>query len=284
METSKKISLEPSASLIMQWGRNIYSNPIVQKYHDHLDLEHVDLLENKITNVCNWHKDVVLDSKYYLTKCIEKEFSEVNQKHLIIIVGAGQSPFALKLLSEYDKNVAEIIEIDSKLMKLKKELYDTHFHEFTEKIECLNVDLNSDKMLATINHLIHDFYKDIPTIVILEGTSYKFTKSDFANIVNNLKSENHNVTVLFDYLVSEETLCAKYKSVQSELYQVIEEFSDLDSINTLTEIELKSLFDAAGGRLIEVVNSNKMEIKRNGVNKIFDEQSNGWIELAYCKI
>lgn len=278
-----KIKLDPLASLVIQWGRNIYDSPVVENYFSFLDLTNVHELEKKVSQICPWHNEALHDTKYYMLDCLEKQLSGNNHEHLIIIMGAGKSPLSLKILSDYYNKINHVLEIDSKDMELKKELYDTHFPHLTDKIKCITLDPKSSTMLQVLNDIVKEYYKELPIILLVEGTSYYFTKEDISSMINNFRSENHQNKLLMEYILPPDQVCKAEYELPTDIIQTLKEFAGLDSLTTLTKDELKLLFHQAGGSLLEVVSSNQMEKRRRGTNKNFVNPNQNLLECSLWK-
>ncbi len=279
-----KIKLEPAAALNMLWGKRAFEGEILDKFISHLDLSSGNELYEKCNSICEWYDEVILNRKYFIENYISEKLAASDEEHLIIILAAGKSPLSLSLLNQHLKKINKILEIDLVGMDEKKELYDRQFPKYSEKIKCITADISSKPILMMLNSCLHEYYNNIPCIVILEGIACFLSPDDIKNIIASFKSSKKNNQLLVEYLLPTENVSEEIRKIPQSIYSTIQESIGLKNINFYTNEIMAELVTANGGKLVEVKNLKGIEKQRLGENKYFSGSSDSWIECSVWEL
>jgi hypothetical protein len=279
-----KLQLEPAAALNMLWSRRAFDDEIFDKFISHLDLSSGDELYEKCNSICEWYDEVILNRKYFIENYISNRLTDSNEEHLILILAAGKSPLSLSLLNKHLNNINKILEIDLIGMDEKKELYDRLFPNYSEKIKCITADICSKPLLMMLNSLLHEFYNDIPCIVILEGAACFLSIDDIKNITASFRSGKKNNYLIVEYLLPVEIISEENRIIPQSIYAAIQETIGVENINFYTNEIIAEIVQTNKGRLVEVKNLNSIEKQRLGANKYFARSSDSWIECSVWEL
>ena len=279
-----KLKLEPTAALVMQWGKTAFANKTLQKFIHHLDLSSGKELYEKCSLVCDWYEEVILNRKYFISNFIHSEISKSKEEHLVINLAAGKSPLALEILEKNFDNVDLVLEVDVAGMDEKKELYDKLFPQYSEKIKCVTADITSQSILKLLNNLLHEYYNDHNCIIVLEGITYYLNMNDIENIVASFKSPQKNNLLIFEYMVPNEMVSEKRKEIPQKVFDIIKSYSGLNEISTYSFEKVSEMFGKNGAKLRVVNCLKEIEKARKGDNKYFHNTDDGWIECAVWQL
>ncbi len=284
MGNNYKIKLEPTAALVMKWGKRAFKKETPQKFIEHLDLSNGTELYEKCHQICDWYEEVILNRKFFINDFINSEISNSDEEYLIVNLAAGKSPLALEILEENHDRIDKVLEIDVAGMDKKKELYDKFFPEYSHKIKCITADITSSPMLALLNNLLHEFYNDHPCIIILEGITYYLNKRDLEKMISSFRSAEKNNLVIVEYMVPEEKLSNQRKKIPTQIFNTIKEYSGLEEIVTYSIDDLSQIFESNDAELKVMNNMMQIEHYRKGNNQYFRNTEEGWIECAVWRI
>ena len=279
-----KLKLEPTSALVMQWIKNALRDDIVQKFIQYLDLSSGEELYNKCNSICDWYSEVIVNRKYFISEYIKKEIENSDEEVVVINLAAGKSPLALQVLEKHSGKIDMVLEIDVAGMGAKKELYDKHFSEFSQKIKCITADITSQILLSSLNSLLHEYYKNHKCIIVLEGVSYYLSKSNIENIVSSLKSKNKNNLFVFEYLVPAEHISEGKKHIAQNVFEVIQQFAGLKNITSFTFENVTEIFSNAEAELKSASSLFEIEKLRLGRNEFFKTKEESWIEFCVWEL
>lgn len=279
-----KLKLDSTSALNIQWGRNSFDCKIIDSMIEHLDLSEGELLYNKCNAICDWYEEVILNRDYFTINFINEQLITKNDEHLIIILAAGNSPLSLEILKNNYPLINKILEIDSFGMDEKQELYDNYFPEYSEKIKCITADIKASSMLSLLNSLLHEYYNEIPCIIILEGVSYYITEGDLKNIISSFKSDLHNNTLIIESLLPYDDISADKKNIPTNVFETIKDEKGLSQITSYSKESLYEIFSSSGGILLEDHNLTDLEKFRLGENKFFPNPNDGCIECSVWQL
>lgn len=279
-----KIKVEPVDAFTFHMGKNHFNNDFLQLYIDHLDLTAGLSLYEKCFRVCDWYDEIIINKNYYINNFINRKVNEAGKDHLIIILAAGQTPLSLEIVKNNFEKINRVIEIDDHGMYEKKELYDHLYPDFSNKIKCMTADVKSESIVALLNGLVHEFYNELPCIVIIESAAFRFDKEELQHIINGLKSRKKNNIVLLEYLLPSSVVSDTNRGVQSEVFDLIKSGAGIIDIYDYDRDEIISLFESMGGTALEFSNLNKIERARCGTNKHFINENDGWLEYSAWQI
>lgn len=279
-----KIKLDPASALFMEWGVKNLDSDILQSFTDHLDFSSAKEIRNEFNSICSWYDEVVLNCEYIIDNYIEEELNKSDEKHLILILSAGNSPLALEILKRFEHKVNQILEIDSSGMDEKKELYGVFYPQYAEIIKCITADIKSKPVLELLNNLLHEYYNDSPCIIIMEGVSFYLDKCELEKIIASFKSRNGSNTFIFEYLLPDEKVTDERRTIPVQVFDKIKQYKGIDRVTTLSNENVNDIMQKIGGRLVKHDSLMNMEKLRTGQNKYFQKPEDGWIESAVWQL
>lgn len=279
-----KLILEPTSALVMQWIKNALRDEIVQKFIQHLDLSPGEELFSRCNAVCDWYSEVIVNRKYFISEYIKNEIEKSADEILVINLAAGKSPLALQVLEKHSPKIDVVLEIDISGMGLKQEIYDKHFPEYSHQIKCITADITSQRILSSLNNLLHEYYSDHKCIVVLEGISYYLSKQNIANIVSSLKTKNGNNIFLFEYLLPNEKVSKEKGNIAYNIFNVVKDYTGINDITTFTLESAGEIFKKFEGELKSVTNLHEIEKQRTGENRYFNTSEESWIEFCVWEL
>lgn len=279
-----KLKLEPTAALVMRWGKKAFCEEVVKRFVEHLDLTSANDLFEKCCTICNWYDEVILNRKFFVNNYINEHLAQTDKHHLVIILAAGKSPVSLEILLKNQSKIHKVIEVDIAGMEEKQELYDVHFPNFSDKIKCITADITSNTILMVLKDLLNQYYKDVPCIVLLEGISYYLTVEEIKGILTSFRSESKNNTLLMEYLLPETSIAPQNREIPLALFGEIQSYSGIDYITRLDSGQLTEMMNEVEGKLIKLSRMNEIEQLRVGANKYFRSDNDGWIECSVWRL
>ena len=280
----KQIKLEPTAALMIQWGKNAFSSDVINKYLEHLDLTAGKTLYDKCNEICSWYNQVVQNGKIFVNDYLNKKLASSVGEHLIIIPGAGKSPMALELLNKHWDKVNKVIEIDISGMDEKQELYSRLFPAMADKIKCITADITSKSILAVLKTMVHEYYDDIPCIILLEGVTYFLSKNDIEKIIESFISTGQKNILLIEYLKPLNKVHSDLRHIPEKIFSTIKDHSGAKQIFSFPSSYFSKTLLKKGGRLEMKKNLYDLEKNAYGSNKYFDNADKGWIEYEIWNI
>lgn len=280
----KQIKLEPTASLMMQWGKEAFSSEEIKKYLQHLDLTSGKSLLDECNSICSWYGQVVRNGKKFISRYLDERLKSSGDEHLIIIPGAGKSPLSLEILGSHWNKVNRIIEIDISGMDEKNELYSTLFPNYAEKIKCITADITSESILAVLKTMVHEFYHDSPCIILLEGITYFLSKREIEKIISSFASNGNKNILLIEYLKPLRQVNSETRYIPEKIFDRIKAHSGIKQISFFPSAYISKAISKKGGKLEMKKNLSDLETNSHSQNKYFDQSDKGWIEFEVWKI
>ena len=280
----KQIKLEPTASLMMQWGKDAYSSEIISNFINHLDLTAGNNLLEECNSICSWYSQVVLSGKKFVGDYLNNLLANSADEHLIIILGAGKSPLSLEILKNHSDKVNKIIEIDLEGMDEKIQLYYKFFPSYSEKIKCITADVTSESILAVLRTMVHEFYNDSPCIILLEGISYFLSKREMEKIISSFASAGNKNILLLEYLKPLRDVNPETRHIPEMIFESIKAHSGIKQISSFPSSFISKTIMKKGGKLEMNKNLTDLEKNKHGQNKHFDQLDKGWLEYEVWKI
>lgn len=280
----EKIKLDPKSALFLEWGSKYYQNENLREYMNHLDLTAADEIKGEYNSICNFFDEVFINREFIVENYIKDELQKTEKEHLIIILAAGKSPLSLDLVQNYSGKINKIIEIDISGMDEKKELYDVHYPNFADKIKCITADFTSTPILEFMNNLLHEYYDNLPCIILLEGVSYLLNKEELEKIIASFKSKNKNNTFILEYMLPTEEMSPERKEIPVKFLEKSINHSIMKQANLLSETTLSNIMNRLDAKFIQKNNLTNAEKLRTGKNRYFPNPEDGWLECSVWQI
>jgi len=280
----KQIKLEPTAALMLQWGKDAFSGEVVNNFVNHLDLSQGKTLFDECNSICDWYNQVVLHGKKFISGYLNGILEKSSGEHLIIIPGAGKSPLALEVLTNHPEKVNKVIEIDIAGMDEKIELYHKFFPAYSEKIKCITADVTSESILAVLHTMVHEYYQDMPCIILLEGITYFLSKRDIEKIITSFASHGNKNILLIEYLKPLGQVNSATRNIPEKIFEKIKKHSGIKQISSFHPSFISKTILKKGGKLEIKKSLPDLERNSHGTNKYFDQPDKGWIEYEVWNI
>lgn len=279
-----KLILDPKVSLNIKWCEKILDSSLYSDLNNNIDLANCDSLYTKCESVCNWYDDVVSGREYFSLKIIDEILYGNNEDHLVVILGAYDSLLSLELLRKNYPHLDMIIEIDSKGMDKKKELYNTCFPELSDRIKCITADISYSAVRELIRSMIKEYYGGKHCIILMEGMLQNIPEKKFKDILFCMKSENRNNTLIFDSLVPLSEVSNEYKDIELEIFNVLRQPGETDLLQRYTSERINEILAENGGQLLDNTDMYNLEKKRYGKNIHFGSSSDSWQRYSAWKL
>jgi len=278
-----KLSLEPTAALVMQWALRLYHDEATLRFLNQLDLSSGQTLFDKCHSACNWYDEIILNRKSFIKHLIEQILRAAEQEYQLILLAAGRSPLPVELLSENSSKVHRIFEVDLSGMEDKKRLYLKVFPALVEKLRCVTTDINSPDILDILAKPENGYRHDLPAIILMEGISCYLRKQELKSIIASFQPEKEAIFII-EYLIPYRYVDKARRHIPEEIFRIIQEDCRLDCITSYTKEELKGFFRENGGDLITGYSMVDMELARTGANTYFEKPGDGWIECVVGRV
>jgi hypothetical protein len=275
-----KIKLDPKVSLNIKWCEKVLDAGLFSDLNSNIDLANCDSLYNDCESVCDWYDDVVSGREFFSLNMIDDILSNSVEDFLLVILGAYNSPLSLQLLRKNYPQLDIIIEIDSKGMDKKKELYDTCFPEQSGMIKCITADINSAAVRELVRSMIKEYYNGKHCIILMEGMLQNMSEKKFKDILSCMKSESGNNTVIFDSLMPLNNVSEKFKDIEPNIVNLINQPDEPALLQTYTSERMNEILTEKGGRLLDNIDMYGLERKRFGKNIHFSSRSDSWQEYS----
>ncbi len=271
-----KIKLDPKVSLNIKWCEKVLDTDVFSELNKSIDLANCDSLYTKCESVCDWYDDVISGREYFSLKIIDEILTNNNEDHLLVILNAYNSPLSLELLRKNYPHLDMIIEIDSKGMDKKKELYNTFFPELSDRIKCITADISYSAVRELIRSMIKEYYGGKHCIILMEGMLQNMTENKFKDLLFCMRSENRNNTLIFDSLVPLNEVSSSYKDIEWKIFDVIKQPGEPDMLQTYTNERISEILTENGGQLLQHTDMFNLEKRRYGKNIHFGSSGDSW--------
>jgi hypothetical protein len=272
-----KLKLEPTAALVMKWALPLYKKSPALEFVNKLDLSSGTELYEKCRSVCDWYDQVILNRKSFIKHLIEQRLTADERKYQLIILAAGKSPMAIEIMAQYADKIHRIFEIDISGMDDKQCIYNNLFPEYADKMKCLKSDISCGDIPAILHSGNTGYSSELPSIIVIEGVSYYLKETDWKGIIGGFRRQAEAFFII-EYLVPGDCVRENRRYIPQEVFGIIHDDCELESITTYTKEILQSCFEDCGGNLLNGYTMADMELNRTGANAFFKDRADGWIE------
>jgi len=163
-------AMQPTAALVMTMAAPLYTEGVVGKFMEELDLSSGIELKGQCDYICPWYGEVVLDRKFLVHHLASAHIATSPCPCRVVIPAAGMSPLALQLIEEWNSDkLAEVIEFDIAGMPEKKEIYQHLVPGESHRLKCSSADIKSQ---ADLHRILPEPRTLLTTILVLEGITY----------------------------------------------------------------------------------------------------------------
>jgi hypothetical protein len=132
--------------------------------------------------------------------------------------------------------------------------------------------------------MVHEYYQDMPCIILLEGITYFLSKREIEKIVSSFASAGNKNILLIEYLKPLKEVHTDTRNIPERIFERIKSNSGIKQISSFPPSFISKTLSKKGGRLELKKNSSDLEKTSLGINKYFDRSDKGWIEYEVWNI
>lgn len=280
----RQIRLEPVDALSLRWRLKALESSLYSDFLGFYDYSACESLYEKCYSVCPGYEESVLNRHFFFSTFLGGYLHDSTKKHIIIILNAVNSALSLGLCAtNYDK-IYHIVEVAKNGMEMKQEMYDSRYPDISDKIKCINADISSTGIMSALNSMLHDFYGNIPFIIVLEGAAFLLQKDELLVISGAFKSGNAQNLIISEYLTPDNSKNLSISTIHALLTKEYLALNEGRIVVPHSHEEISCIIENNGGSGFTRCTMNKMEFTRTGENKFFPADSSGWIECGVWKL
>ncbi|MHC1601960.1 MAG: class I SAM-dependent methyltransferase [Methermicoccaceae archaeon] len=274
-----KLTLAPTAALVIRWAMEMYTEEPVASFIEGLDLSSADEMLARADRICDWYGESILNRKYFMKNAILELLKTSDEPCQVVIMAAGKSPLSLEVLLKSPDRISRIFEVDVVGMDEKKVLYDDVAPSFAEKIRCITSDITSDSMYHLLQDAQNGYDPSFPTIISMEGISFYLTSDELKTLFEKFSSpptgSKRNAFVV-EYLLPYDRIHESVRHIPQGIFDLIEDECELDWTKRYTLEEISALFESVGGEAVANHSFEDIERARTGKNTYFKAPASGW--------
>jgi hypothetical protein len=132
--------------------------------------------------------------------------------------------------------------------------------------------------------MVHEYYQDMPCIILLEGITYFLSKRDIEKITASFSSSGNKNILMIEYLTPLRQVNAATRNIPERIFEIIKSHSGIKQISSFHPSFISKTLLKKGGRLEVKKNLPELEKNSHGTNKYFDQPDKGWIEYEVWNI
>lgn len=272
--------LEPTASLVMLWSKELYRTGSAARFYSLLDISAGEYLRQECERACPWYCEVLLNRKFWIRRLAGRFIRGAGQPCEVIIMAAGKSPLALELLDDCGDSVTSIIETDIHGMEEKQRLYERAAPEHAGKIRCVTADLSDIPGTLAAIRGSGRYDPAIPSCIVMEGISYYLTPDVLAGMAGHFGSRDGTNRIIFDYLLPCRLVPEERRQYPRGVWRAINRDCNPGGTTTYSGEELDTILSPAGCRHVVHHTMHDIERERTGTNRFFPSPADGWIRIA----
>ena len=164
----KKVTLDTTASLVMQWAMPIFNDSeIIKNFLTHFDLSNGDELRKLCEEHTNLGSEVLQSRKFWVYQTITKILEQSVCPYQVVLLAAGKSPISLQLLLNHSDKIANIFEVDLEDLSEKIKIYEKVSSIDLSKLKAFTYNITDANLHSELKK--YGYQDNIPTVIILEG-------------------------------------------------------------------------------------------------------------------
>jgi O-methyltransferase involved in polyketide biosynthesis len=278
------LELEPTAALVMDWAKDLYTTGSAASFVSHLDLSAGDRMRQECDAVCPWYPEVMMNRKWFIRYLASESIAARDDSCQVLILASGKSPLALELLETCPERITAIVETDITGMQEKQKMYRAVAPEVACKIFCVHADLydsagTSDAVFAT-----GSFDPERRTVIVFEGISYYLPPAVSSRILSRFATEGRHSTVIIDSLLPCELVREDRRYISRGIWAIIHRDCNFRNTTTYSPEEMEVMLRSAGCDQVRHHAMAEMERRRTGKNRYFLSDSDGWIRISTARL
>ena len=277
---SKKISLEPTAAMVMHMAEPLRKNSIVfDNFLSKIDISTADTYINllKSKNLMVLAQEITCNRKFKIKYELE-QFIKKNQNHKINLfsLAAGKSPVFLEIFNDNTSENIKFYELDISPFDEKILIYKDLVPNFEKFFNFIEVDLVSDQFLEKINNL--NIYND-KNIFIMEGLTHYISSEAIIKILKNIKQISNESQILIEYAPPFDSIQEDIISPVREMFTLMENHFFNQGMYKYLYTDFEDFFQQVGGFATKKFIMKVMEKERTDKNEFFDSNLSGPVEI-----
>lgn len=278
------LALEPTAALVMDWGRDLYRTGSAALFFSQLDLSAGRRMREECDAVCPWYPEVMMNRKWFIRYLASAAVSAAEGTCQVILPAAGKSPLALELLELHHDRIAAVIETDIAGMEEKERLYQAIAPDAANKIRCVRADLYDPA--GTMNTIAGTgiYQADRPTVIVFEGITYYIPPVVASSALGLFASKSRKNTLILDYISPCHLVREDRRYISRGIWAIIFRGCHIRSVNTYSPEEMEEMLAAAGCDHVRHHAMHEMEGLRTGTHRHFPGREDGWIQVATARL
>ena len=280
--STQAVSLEPTASLVMDWALPLYQKqPVLREFSKHFDLSSGEDLRQRIDQIAPFAGSLVRNRKFWFEKQIGAILANSKVPSQIVILAAGKSPLALQCWLNHGNKIEAIYEVDSSSLEDKLSIYTDLDLPNSPSIFALQKNITDDDLVEELSQL--GYQVDRPTIISMEGIVYYILPEQLRAILTQFQAKTSGAEILLDSKVEQPANVTGNGLGIEKVFEIIKESCQLDFITSYQTESLKET-------LATIVNhwqchsQRDIEKIRTGSNQYFLPESEDSIDFVSCKL
>ena len=277
---SKKISLEPTAAMVMHMAEPLRKNSIVfDNFLSKIDISSADTYINllKSKNLMVLAQEITCNRKFKIKYELE-QFITKNQNHNINLfsLAAGKSPVFLEIFNDNISENIKFYELDISPFDEKILIYKNIVPNYEKFFEFIEVDLVSDQFLEKINNL--NIYDD-KNIFVMEGLTHYISSEAIIKILKNIKEISKESQILIEYAPPIDSIQKDLITPVREMFTLMENHFFNKGMFNYSYTDFEDFFQEVGGLATQKIIMKLMEKERTNKNEFFDSTLSGPVEI-----
>ena len=277
---SKKISLEPTAAMVMHMAKPLRKNSIVfDNFLSKIDISSADTYINllKSKNLMVLAQEITCNRKFKIKYELE-QFITKNKNHKINLfsLAAGKSPVFLEIFNDNFSENIKFFELDISSFDEKILIYKNIVPNYEKFFEFIEVDLVSDQFLEKINNL--NIYND-KNIFVMEGLTHYISSEAIIKILKNIKEISKESHILIEYAPPIDSIQKDLITSVREMFTLMENHFFNQGMYKYSYTDFEHFFQEVGGLATKKFIMKLMEKERTNKNEFFDSTLSGPVEI-----
>jgi len=277
---SKKISLEPTAAMVMHMAEPLRKKSIIfDNFLSKIDISSADTYINllKSKNLMVLAQEITCNRKFKIKYELE-QFITKNKNHKINLfsLAAGKSPVFLEIFNDNFSENIKFFELDISPFDEKIRIYKDIVPNFEKFFEFIEVDLVSDQFLDKLNNL--NIYND-KNIFIMEGLTHYISSEAIIKILKNIKEISNESQILIEYAPPIDTIQKDIILPVREIFTLMENHFFNQGMHKYLYTDFEEFFQRVGGLATKKFTMKFMEKERTDKTKFFDSTLSGPVEI-----
>jgi hypothetical protein len=277
---SKKISLEPTAAMVMHMAEPLRKKSIIfDNFLSKIDIGSADTYINllKSKNLMVLAQEITCNRKFKIKYELEQFITKnKNYKINLFSLAAGKSPVFLEIFNDNFSENTKFYELDISPFDEKILIYKDIVPNFENFFEFIEVDLVSDQFREKIKNL--NIYND-KNIFVMEGLTHYISSEAIIKILKNIKEISNESQILIEYAPPIDTIQKDIIVPVREIFTLMENHFFNQGMHKYSYTDFEEFFQKIGGLATKKFTMKLMEKERTDKTEFFDSTLSGPVEI-----